>query len=811
MEKYAEARLSSLGFDPSRDFGILDVYSGEVGGKKRKPRMWPDDDGNLCIGVVDLDNQFITLAPELSFSKSSREILHIKRLANPDPEGGKYRPGKIGQGVYPCFWNFTLDCFVKKTKVKTLVITEGYLKAYILDKSGILSVGLPGITVWKEKNQQDIFTGLRALVDSCEVENIVWLTDGDTMKVEWVENKDLSKRPWSFFTSIRIFKEKTLDLGCNQFWFHIHDSQIHKGIDDLILAEPESLDQIKKELTKVGSTDGLFFKRFNVSAMSYEKIREYFGIHEGAEGFFKKHEDKIGSRPFVYGKGLYQYNEEIKKLEYIRAGEAAQFCMIDSTYYIKGAQTTIHGTIENVLKPTKMISIHKMFQHKSKSELSKIIYDIPHYNGFINRPSHTDYKKLWEVPDAEGYTMKYYNKYHPLSWNPEPGNCPLSLQFIKHVFGTGTIEYKGKTYNEWDLGLDYIQLLYLNPTQKLPILCLVSEEGSTGKTKFWEWIASIFQQNVKEIASDQLTGQFTTYFASCLLCYIDEAFIDRIHVVEKLKQLVTSKKTRLEGKFENADTIDNFLKIGLSSNNVRNFANIRFEEMRFWIRELHKIPEDQYDPYFEEKLLAEIPAFLHFLQNRTMVTERVTRLHFANELIATEALEIVKKESRSGVEIMLEMCIQEYISNCKQSIVRLSPRDLKTMLDDATISLAKIRWGLLKFGIEISPHSNVYDFYSFPKNSVDDNNYISTERRKSATYKLPASLFFTPEQCVEIFDKEQLLKLEAHQLKNNEPSWFAELKDRSILLSTEDENSKIALEKAGTYQDYIDVINHIPF
>lgn len=812
MSSYANDRLRAIGFDPQKDFGLLDVYSGDAAGlKKPKPRMWSDEEGNLCIGLVHLDNVFIVAAPETT-GKESREILHVKRLANPEPDSGKYRPGRIGQGVYPIYWPYTLKCFREKTKIKTLVLTEGYLKAYQLDKSEILTIGLPGITVWKEKNQEDIFSGIRQIAAACECENIIWITDADTTTVEWKESKDLSKRPWSFFTSIRMFKELTYDLGINQFWYHIQENSLHKGIDDLILADPESILQIRKEIGRPGSTDGNIFKRFNVSATSYEKIKEYFGIDSGAEGFYKKYEEKIGLKPFVYGKGFYQWSDEKNKLEYIRAGESAQFIMIDSTYYIKGSMPTLHGNTEEVLKPTKINAIQKMFQHKSKAEVSKILYDIPHYHGFINRPSHTQFQPVYESQDADGYVLKFYNKYHRLSWNPKAGTIDLSLQFIKHVFGTGTVEYDGKPYNEFDLGLDYIQLLYLMPMQKLPILCLVSEEGSTGKTKFWEWMAKIFQQNVKEIASDQLTGQFTTYFASSLLVYIDEAFIDRHHVVEKLKQLVTSAKQRLEGKFENADVIDNFLKIGLSSNNVKNFANIRTEEMRFWIRELKQIPKDQYDPYFEEKLFLEIPAFLDFLAKREMVTSRISRLWFASELIETEALRSVKSESRSSIEITLEMVIRDYIMMCGKSIVNLSPKDLKLLMDEHNITLSKIRWGMQRYGLNVSPFSNQYEFYAETKNlNSDDSNYF-IEHKKTATYKIPASIFMTPEECAQFFKQEELLRLEEYQQKSEIPTWFQLLNNRSCIKVESSENNSIEiLQKVNSYKTFIELKDKLPF
>jgi hypothetical protein len=811
MDNYALLRLESLGFDPKRDFGLLDTYSGEVGGLKPKPRMWADEEGNLCIGIVDLENRFITSAPEKSFSKQSRDILYIKRLAKPDPEGGKYRPGHTGQGVYPCFWPFTLKAYKNKTKIKTLVLTEGYIKSYVLDKSGVLCIGLPGITVWKGKNQLEAFQAIQFIISACKVENIVWLTDGDTTTVEWKENKDLSKRPWSFFTSVRLFKEHTRDTGCDQFWMHIREDCLHKGIDDLLQAFPDKHPEITKELVKPSARDGHYFKRFNVGVLSYQKIKEYFAIHNGHEAFYKKYEDVIGDRQFVYGKGLYEYDEETGKLKYIRAGESAQYIMVDSTYYIKGPLPTVNGGFENVLKPVKPAAINKKFQDKTKLERFKIYQDIPHYDGFINRPSHINFQKEFISKDAEGFSLKYYNKYHQLSWNASPGTCELSLDFVKHIFGTGTVEFEGQVYNEYDLGLDYIQLLYLDPTQKLPILCLVSEERQTAKSTFWEWINEIFQQNVCEVSSDQLTGTFTSFFATCLLVYLEEAFIDRNSSLERIKSLVTASKGKLEAKFTDSDRVDNFLKIGLSSNNVRNFANISTLEIRFWVRQILAIPKDKYDPDFVKKLYAEIPAFLHYLQNRQLVTTRKSRSWFATELIMTEALRSVQLESRSSIEIMLDMVIREYITDCSEPIVRLSPKDFKHLLKEEKISLAQIRWGLSKFGITISTHSNHYHYFLSEVVSEGTENIVTKQLRKSSTYKIYADQFLTPEECVEVFDRDKLLILEKESIKADRETWFQRLKDRTILVKEKPEEYIEIINKAESYSAYIEVINTIPF
>ena len=51
-DNYANQRLASLDFNLSRDYGLLDTASGEVGGKFHKPRMWSDDDGNLLVWLT---------------------------------------------------------------------------------------------------------------------------------------------------------------------------------------------------------------------------------------------------------------------------------------------------------------------------------------------------------------------------------------------------------------------------------------------------------------------------------------------------------------------------------------------------------------------------------------------------------------------------------------------------------------------------------------------------------------------------------------------------------------------------------------
>ena len=182
---------------------------------------------------------------------------------------------------------------------------------------------------------------------------------------------------------------------------------------------------------------------------------------------------------------------------------------------------------------------------------------IPKLDGFCCIPNHFNYKKI---------VQGFYNTYHELQNKPIEEDysleelkklIPHSLKFINHIFGSQS-EY----------GLDYIKLLYEKPTQKLPILCLVSKERSTGKSSFIKWMKSIFELNMTYIKGDSFGSQFNADWASMLIVAIDEVFFDKKEITERLKYLSTTDKDKVEAKGKDRQEIDFFAKFILCSNNV---------------------------------------------------------------------------------------------------------------------------------------------------------------------------------------------------------------------------------------------------
>ena len=70
---------------------------------------------------------------------------------------------------------------------------------------------------------------------------------------------------------------------------------------------------------------------------------------------------------------------------------------------------------------------------------------------------------------------------------------------VEHIFG-----------EQYELGVDYLQLLYLCPIQKLPILLLVSEERNTGKRPFLNFLKALFLHNLTFNTNEDFRSQFNS-------------------------------------------------------------------------------------------------------------------------------------------------------------------------------------------------------------------------------------------------------------------------------------------------------------
>ena len=283
---------------------------------------------------------------------------------------------------------------------------------------------------------------------------------------------------------------------------------------------------------------------------------------------------------------------------------------------------------------------------------------VPKYDGFCTVPDHVGYKPV---------VGKFLNLYEPIGHRPQEGGFPCIRSLVEHIFG-----------EQYELGMDYLQLLYLQPVQKLPILLLVSEERNTGKSTFLNFLKAIFQDNVTFNTNEDFRSQFNSDWAGKLLIMVDEVLLNRREDSERLKNLSTTLSYKVEAKGKDRNEIGFFAKFVLCSNNGHLPVIIDAGETRYWVRKIGRLQCDDTD--FLQKLKDEIPAFLYFLVHRELSTKKESRMWFAPKLIETEALRKIIRSNRNRLEIEMADLLLDIMAKMEVETVSFCLNDIIPLL-----------------------------------------------------------------------------------------------------------------------------------
>ena len=292
---------------------------------------------------------------------------------------------------------------------------------------------------------------------------------------------------------------------------------------------------------------------------------------------------------------------------------------------------------------------------------------VPKYDGFCTVPDHVDYRPVVD---------KFLNLYEPIGHNPQEGGFPCIQSLVRHIFG-----------EQYELGMDYLQLLYLQPVQKLPILLLVSEERNTGKSTFLNFLKAIFQNNVTFNTNEDFRSQFNSDWAGKLLIMVDEVLLNCREDSERLKNLSTTLSYKVEAKGKDRDEIAFFAKFVLCSNNEHLPVIIDAGETRYWVRKIERLQCDDTD--FLLKLKDEIPAFLYHLQHRTMATKKESRMWFSPKQIDTEALQKIIRSNRNRLEIEMAELLLDVMECMEVESVSFCYNDILLLLVHSQVKVEK--------------------------------------------------------------------------------------------------------------------------
>ena len=127
------------------------------------------------------------------------------------------------------------------------------------------------------------------------------------------------------------------------------------------------------------------------------------------------------------------------------------------------------------------------------------------------------------------------------------------------------------------------------------------------------------------------------------------------------------------------------------------------EEIRFWVRKINVI-NGKRNTLIEEQLRDEIPKFLKLLINLPEIDFSKSRMVFTEDEIQTNALDNVKKESKTGLTKDLLYYIEDLFMNNNITEFEATPIDIKKrwFLNDSKVTINYIR-KILKDELKINP------------------------------------------------------------------------------------------------------------
>lgn len=636
---FVEAQLLELGVtDENNCITVFNPEAEHPEPKRCEIRCFEADrKGNLRINFWTIDRQLIPYyrkgSGKMSVYNATRDFFHQIRLQEPKGDM-KYIIPK-GTGAYPYFPPKLCDYYEQQREIKTLFLTEGAKKAWriMAVSDEVYCVGLTSITHYKDPETGKLHQDILRLIDVCKVQNIVVLWDGDCLDISEKDLSvcgDLSKRPATFYNSIKQIRSLVLqhDRDLVVTFYHVNSDSLPgkpKGLDDLVLAAEKAgeVEDVIKEMPSPTSRKNKYFVK-KVITSSIAPLLEYFCL-KNANDFWDRHREIIGDdTQFNFRGDVYKWDTETDELVLVRPAWAERVFRIGDEYFELIDKPTINEESNNEECQFRRELVKRSAATLRLNYGKKFHQYVRYFEGFCCIPDHFDFKL-----EHHGF----FNRYHPLKHTPQKGDISYTLRLIKHIFGEEEREYKGKRYPMYELGLDYVQLLLTCPTQQLPVLILYSPENQTGKSTFGNLLLALFSDNAISINNSDLKSDFNEPFAGRLLAICEETLLDRRSDVERIKALSTAKQVTINAKNQRQYSIDFFCKFQFYSNRKR-MIHVTEHDDRFWILKVKTIQDK--DPMFQQKVIQEIPAFMHFLQHRELCASHEGRMYFHPDLYLTE-------------------------------------------------------------------------------------------------------------------------------------------------------------------------------
>ncbi len=632
-------------------------------------------------------------------------------------------------------------------KISSLYITDLPFTAETALKSKVPIIGYQGITDQYSDNLKILDPAFTKLLKDKKVHTVVLIYNSDIMDPSFKpgSEEDLAKPLFNIYYAVKKFRDQlsSFDIDTTLIYANIKHQFLFENLTTLDELYNKHGDKVLASLQKYRIKNNAFFDCINLTELSLNQLYNHLKLKDVIT-FYSYHSDRLRQYEFTYKSVRYCHDGD--KLEKIQYTDAKLYLRVGPHYYKRVMIMNAHDEFEETLKPWQIGEIGRDYG-------KEFIKEIPRYDSFVNKPNNSGEYQRIITTNHNGVVSNLYNIYHPVDWEPVAGEWSTIEKFLRHIFSACNLN--GEILYEF--GLDYIQLSYQQPRQRLPILALVSSERNTGKSTFLDFLKLIFGANMAILDNQRFNPKFTSHFAGKLFVAIDEGHIP-LHdktTKEMIKNMATGKVMWLEGKGANAEVVENFTHLLFCSNNERNFMQIDPGENRFAVLKVPSFRKQGKadDPDILDKMRGEIPAFLNFLQNRRLhYPEKTTRFWFPDHIYLTEALQIVMDRTKSTIEKELEDWLNDAFHNFQQIELNYTLNDIVQELSksaEVNFPKSKIK-DLLAENYNIAPGASLrYSFYT-----TDDKGELVEQNKKGRYCTFYAKDWVNEEEFRELFSKK---------------------------------------------------------
>lgn len=659
---YLRKRLQNISVNPNclkvrvQREGTTGTYSVEM------DLIEPNKNDGIDFYHVCPDGSLYEFRPKDDKTKHHQKFVpYISTRNHPDQLKGNPNLPKYlatgGEGSIPWLPPITIKHSKEKTKADALWIGEGALKVLSLQPHNICGIGVQGIhnTRYNDNGTKIVHPFISQVIENCEPGSIIYFQDSDCRDIKenviFSDGKlDMLERSLSFYKAIDNFQKSVLPIArktkAKVLFVAIKKEALEgdpKGLDDLLqtASSQGKKDDVLNEIEQINKgkhrAEYKYFEVFDITRNTI-KVKRWFCLHSHKE-FAKLHLDEIEDTKCRMGNKIYfverdEKNDTDAKLELLNDARVNLYMKIGTTYYKKcripfndgndsylGRIKTDKGTIQ------QQIGIEGLKKVK--------IYD-----WFCNIPNYKDHR------EAVG---NFYNLQHPL---PKPiyqsqvkeKQVENILSLFEHIGKNATIEHNGQQLEGKELLLDYIQLLLFHrqgiAVQRLPILCLVSQEEGTGKSTFADFLINeLLGDNHIKIQNSNFSSDFNEPYVTRRATTIEEANFQKKDL-NNLKDLTGSDFIVVNGKNDKEHKAANILVLIMVSNDEKRFSFVSKDDTRHWVIKINTL--NKKDVSIKDKIKSEISYFYKYLLDRPLYLEQyfpdnIDRYYFPPFTIRTKA------------------------------------------------------------------------------------------------------------------------------------------------------------------------------